>query len=68
MINIAVALFCLGGYGTLLAIGWANRIHQPAFWPGYAVALPVFIVGSFLLIACIRKQDRKDRGSSNQSR
>lgn len=56
--NVGGVLFCVGIFGSLGSIG---------FWPGYAVALPVFLTGAFLLIASERKLRQQDRLSDDRS-
>lgn len=53
---IAVILFTVGSGGAIGSSEWAEKTNQAAYWPGYAISLPIFLAGAALLLWKARRR------------
>ncbi|HEX5472000.1 MAG TPA: hypothetical protein VFW73_08940 [Lacipirellulaceae bacterium] len=57
---IGVGLLGFGAASTIGSVEWASKTNQAAYWPGYAVGLPIFIAGTLVLLWSSRRHRSDD--------
>jgi hypothetical protein len=56
---LGMAFFTVGSAGAIGSSEWADKTSQAAYWPGYAVNLPIFFAGAALLLWSSRRSAEK---------